>query len=353
MSPIRCAVVGAGWWSNRAHLPALAAHPGAEVVAVVDADAERARATASRFHVGAVLSTVDELLALEVDAAIVATPQGAHREVGAALLDAGVDVLVEKPLTVRADEAWDLVRRAESSGAKLHVGHTYPYHPAVIAARDAVRSGRLGDLALATGLFSTAVAGLYRGETEFARAHTDAPVAPLPGTYADPHSGGHLYSQLSHAVALLLFVTDDRPVTVTAAANRLESGVDRADAVTIVFASGMTASIAGAGTVHDHELRVEEYRIFGAGGHLALSTADATLRTAYAGAPVREETLPADDLSPLPARRLVDAALGIRPVHVTGALGAITVEVLEAARGSAAAGGAPRSIDLPAEEPAS
>src|SRR5690606_35236633 len=119
-----------------------------------------------------------ELPSLGVEAAVVATPQGAHHEVSARLLDAGIDVLVEKPLTVDPDDAWDLVRRATSSGASLHVGHTYPYHPAVIAAREAIRGGSLGDLALATALFSTAVAGLYRGDTEFARAHTGAPVAP-------------------------------------------------------------------------------------------------------------------------------------------------------------------------------
>lgn len=339
MSPIRCAVIGTGWWSNRAHLPALVAHPHAEVVAVVDADADRARRTAERFGVGHALSEVDGLSTLGIDAAIVATPQGVHHEVSAGLIDAGVDVLVEKPLTVAPDKAWDLVRRAAASGANLHVGHTYPYHPAVIAARRTIQDGALGELALASGLFSTAVAGLYRGDTEFARAHTDAPVAPLPSTYADPRSGGHLYSQLSHAVAVLLYVTGQQPVAVSAAMSRLQSGVDRADVLVVRFASGFVASISGAGTVHDHDLRSEEYRFFGENGRILLDTAAGTVSTALDGAGDERLALPGGDLARLPAARLVDSRLGLEPVQVSGALGAMTVEVLAGARRSADAGG--------------
>lgn len=344
MSPVRCAVVGAGWWSNRVHLPALMNHPHADVVAVVDSDESRLSGTASRFQIEHALSAVEDLLTLGIDAAIIATPQGAHHEAGGMLLDAGLDVLIEKPLTVAPAQAWDLVDRAARSGSRLHVGHTYPYHPVAIAARDVIRGARLGQLALATGLFSTAVAGLYSGSTEFARAHTDAPVGPLPTTYADPHTGGHLYSQLSHAVALLLFVTERQPVTVTALANRLESGVDRADAINVHFDSGLVASIAGAGTVHDHELRREEYSIFGSEGHLSIDTAKESISEALADAPPTTETRSVADLAALPANRLIDSALGSHPVHVSGTLGATTVEVLAAARRSAAAHGAPQFI---------
>jgi predicted dehydrogenase len=243
------------------------------------------------------------------------------------------------------DDAWDLVRRAAASGANLHVGHTFPFHPAVIAARRAILDGMVGELVLASGLFSTAVAGLYRGDTEFARAHTDAPLAPLPTTYADPRSGGHLYSQLSHAVAVLLYLTGEQPAAVSAIANRLETGVDRADALAVRFESGLAVSIAGAGTVHDHDQRTEEYRIFGTDGHVALDTAAETLLTTTSGAAATAATLPGGDLSLLPARRLIDTRLGLAPVQVDGALGALTVDVLAAARRSAEAGGSQERIE--------
>src|SRR5690606_38438513 len=157
---------------------------------------------------------------------------------------------------------------------------------------------------------------------------------------ADPRSGGHLYSQLSHAVAVLLYVTEERPVAVSAMANRLDSGIDCADVLAVRFESGMTASIAGTGTVHDHGERTEDYRVFASSGRLLLDTAGETLSTAIAGSPTGERTLSAGDLSPLPARRLVDTRLGLQPVHVSGSLGAQTVEVLAAARRSADKGGA-------------
>src|SRR5690606_479112 len=182
-------------------------------------------------------------------------------------------------------------------------------------------------------------------DTEFARAHTDAPVAPLPTTYADPRSGGHLYSQLSHAVAVLLSVTGQRPVAVSAMANRLETGVDRADALAVRFESGLTATIAGAGTVHDHDLRTEEYRIFGTDGHIALDTAAETLLTASSRGASPAVMLPGGDLSLLPAGRLIDTRLGLAPVQVDGALGALTVDVLAAARRSADAGGSQERIE--------
>jgi predicted dehydrogenase len=93
MRKIRVAVVGAGQF-GRNHLRVLAECPAAELVAVVDRDLARAEQAAATYGCAA-FSDVRRLAGV-AEAAIVATPTTSHAEVGCALLEAGLDVLVEK-----------------------------------------------------------------------------------------------------------------------------------------------------------------------------------------------------------------------------------------------------------------
>ena len=124
MRPVRIAVVGAGHM-GRLHAAKIAAHARetGEALLVAVADVERARAdeVAAAEGVRAV-ADYRELFA-EVDAAVVAVPTVAHGEVVAAALDAGLDVLVEKPIAATLDEAEALLARAAARGALLQVGH--------------------------------------------------------------------------------------------------------------------------------------------------------------------------------------------------------------------------------------
>ncbi|HXG67263.1 MAG TPA: Gfo/Idh/MocA family oxidoreductase [Blastocatellia bacterium] len=77
---------------------------------------------------------------------VVATPAETHYPLALAALEAGKDVLVEKPLTLAVDQAEDLIMRACQRGAILMVGHLLEYHPAVLRLRDLIASGALGEL---------------------------------------------------------------------------------------------------------------------------------------------------------------------------------------------------------------
>lgn len=129
-APIRAAVVGVGYL-GRFHAEKYASEPGVELVAVVDHDLERAREVAER-HGCRALADLAELSALDtpVDCASVATPTATHAEVGLALLDRGVDVLVEKPIAATLEEARGLVERAAVRGRILQVGHLERFNPA-------------------------------------------------------------------------------------------------------------------------------------------------------------------------------------------------------------------------------
>jgi predicted dehydrogenase len=104
--------------------------PRAQLAFVVDVDAARASEAAAAS--GALALSDYRALAGQVDAAIVATPTTAHEEVAAALLEAGIDVLVEKPITPDIAAATRLVEIAERRGRILQVGHLERFNPAVI-----------------------------------------------------------------------------------------------------------------------------------------------------------------------------------------------------------------------------
>jgi predicted dehydrogenase len=101
----------------------------AELKFVVDADLTRAQEYAG--HAGAATDYRDVIG--QVDAAILAVPTIHHAEIGCALLEAGIDVLVEKPIAPTIDEANRLVDSADRCGRILQVGHLERFNPAVIA----------------------------------------------------------------------------------------------------------------------------------------------------------------------------------------------------------------------------
>jgi predicted dehydrogenase len=113
---------------------------GVALVAAVEPDARRAEETASLYGIP-VFSTVDKLLSanVKVDAASVAVPTVHHHDVAAALLDAGLDLLVEKPLAATLAEADGLIVRAERANRILQPGHLERFNPAVLAIEPRLR----------------------------------------------------------------------------------------------------------------------------------------------------------------------------------------------------------------------
>jgi predicted dehydrogenase len=127
---IRVAVVGAGDF-GRNHARVYRELAEAELVGIVDPNAERAAQIAAEFST-AVFSDI-ESLAGRIDAASVAVPTVAHARVGCRLLELGIDVLVEKPMAASLAEADQLVSTAERHGRILQVGHLERFNPAITA----------------------------------------------------------------------------------------------------------------------------------------------------------------------------------------------------------------------------
>ena len=134
-SKLRAAVIGVGFL-GRFHAQKYAALPDVELVGVVDAHAETARRVATELGVG-VISSHHELPG-RVDLVSIASTTETHYAVARDCLAAGLNVLVEKPITVTVAEADELIALADAKGLALQVGHLERFNPAWLAARSRI-----------------------------------------------------------------------------------------------------------------------------------------------------------------------------------------------------------------------
>lgn len=133
--PLRAAVIGVGHL-GRFHAQKYAALPGVTLAAVVDASEARAREVAA--EVGAAAETDYRRVLAGIDLASIVVPTEQHFDVARDCLEAGVHLLVEKPVTETVEQAGWLVELAQAKGLTFQVGHLERFNPAFLAAREAI-----------------------------------------------------------------------------------------------------------------------------------------------------------------------------------------------------------------------
>ena len=126
---VRLAIVGSSWWVDAMYLPALAACPQAEVVALAARHEGRARARADRWRIPRVYTDVPTMLDQEasLQALLIATPNHTHYDYASAALERGLAALIEKPLTLDYASARQLTALAAAQGVVTLVPFTYRY----------------------------------------------------------------------------------------------------------------------------------------------------------------------------------------------------------------------------------
>ena len=137
---LRTAVIGVGHLGKQhARIHAALSDEGrSQFVSVCDIDDARANEAGRQYKVQAVNKW--QTLIGDVDAVSLAVPTESHGEIACGLLEAGVNVLVEKPIARALDEADRMIAAANKSGAILQVGHAERFNPAMIALRPHVRN---------------------------------------------------------------------------------------------------------------------------------------------------------------------------------------------------------------------
>ena len=142
---LRVAVVGAGRWAERAHIPGWQRDHRVEVAALVDLDPAVGKEVAERFGIERALTDYHEVLEdPTIDVIDVAAGNDAHFEVSWASLEAGKHVLCEKPVHHDARQTSRAAALAAEKGLKTKLGFTFRYAPAIQYAKDLIDQGFVG-----------------------------------------------------------------------------------------------------------------------------------------------------------------------------------------------------------------
>ncbi|KAI0538690.1 hypothetical protein GGR58DRAFT_467022 [Xylaria digitata] len=260
--PVRIAIIGFGGLIGRRHTAHVLSNAFAALVALVDS-APGASELAAQLAPGVpYYRSVSEMLPASAandsspEAAIVCTPNAYHVSVALELADAGVHLLVEKPLADTKEAARTLVDHARKAGVKLFVGHHRRFNPYVVAARKVLTaSEEKPDAAVGPGVGSvTAISGLWT-------AYKPNPYFDVaPWRRSRKQGGGPVMINFVHEVDVLQYLLG--PI-VRVSAERTpgrgsvgESDMDAVEggaALTLRFASGAVGSfILSDGVVSPH-----------------------------------------------------------------------------------------------------
>src|ERR1700719_4088177 len=222
----RVAVAGAGAFGKN-HLRVLHQSEHAELAGVYDLDPARAAVVAEP-HGCRVFGSLDEL-SQNADAAVIASPTVTHSEVGCKLMEAGLDVMVEKPIAHSLEAARALVDTAARHKRILQIGHLERFNPAVIALAAAI------------------------GKPLFFEIHRLSVFSPR---CLDVDV---VLDLMIHDVDIILALTGERPQEIRAAGGRILSEKVAIANVRIQFPSGCVANLTASRVSTE---RVRKLRLF-------------------------------------------------------------------------------------------
>jgi len=267
----RVGLIGAGWWATMVHAPSLLANERAELVGIADADSDRLARASAAFGVKGYNGHRELLDAAELDAVVIAVQHAYHFQTARDALDAGVSVMLEKPMTLNAADAWTLVHLARERGVHLQLGYTYHFTSHAQRAKQVLDGGELGELQLVSGLFASMVESYYRGDTQdYAELMGNPLTMPTPETYSNPaiSGGGQAMTQITHAMGMVHWLTGGRVAEVSAFMSNHGLAVDLVDAASYRFDDGTLGTMASTGGLEKGQDQQQELRYYGTEGYL-------------------------------------------------------------------------------------
>ncbi|GLX67740.1 Gfo/Idh/MocA family protein [Paenibacillus glycanilyticus] len=298
MSNIRIGFIGtggiAGW-----HAKQLLELPEVQITALSDTSESNRIAFAEKFGLQEARQFADyeEMLEQgEIDAVVICSPHTLHFRQAYDVLDRGLHVLIEKPMTCSSEEAEQLIRKAEESGKVMQVSYQRHFQPEFLYIRDAIANGEIGRLTSVTASLSQEWYQLTQG--------TWRQVPSLSG-------GGFLMDSGSHIIDVLLWTTGMTPVEVKSQLHNHGAAVEIDSFTSIRFAEGALAGLNFAGYAPGWN---ETFAFCGDNGGIYYDNGKITLRR------LNEEPI----VPELPAattnqdKSFIDAILGRHEVLVPG-----------------------------------
>ena len=139
----RICVIGGGRWGQN-HIKTLAnLH---YLAAIVETNHARLKTLLEQYPGMVGYSSIDEAIVGRYDGYTVATPAEFHYPIGKKIIEKGLHVMMEKPMTLTAQQSKELVELAKTTGSQLMVGHVLLFHPAIRKIKEIIESGKLGTL---------------------------------------------------------------------------------------------------------------------------------------------------------------------------------------------------------------
>jgi predicted dehydrogenase len=217
MSPIKVGVIGAGYWG-----PNLIRNfyelPDADLQIVCDLRQERLSHICERYPGVVTSQHFEDLLHSDIEAVVIATPVSTHYNLALKCLQAGKHVLIEKPLAASSAEAREIVAAGKELGKVVMTGHTFIYNSAVVALKEIISSGEIGDVYY---INSTRVnLGLYQPDINV------------------------VWDLAPHDVSILLYVLGFEPVTASARGGMyVKQGTHDVAHLTLNYPGGVMADL--------------------------------------------------------------------------------------------------------------
>ena len=207
MRKLKVGVVGCGGIANGKHLPAMKRNGNFEIVAFCDLIEERAQKAKAEYGTedAKIYTDYTELLKEDVEAVYVLTPNSSHAPISIAAMEAGKNVMCEKPMAKTYAEAKAMVETAERTGKILTIGYQSRYRADSAYLKSACENGELGEI-------------------YYAKAHAlRRRAVPTWGVFldAEKQGGGPLIDIGTHALDLTLWMMDNyEPEMVTGSVYR-------------------------------------------------------------------------------------------------------------------------------------
>ena len=331
---LNVAVVGAGYWGKNL-VRNFAAAKRCNLKYVCDLDEKLLAVEKKKFPFIETSSNLEKILGdNEVEAVVIATDAPTHFGISEKSLEAGKHTYVEKPLTLKADDARVLIELAKEKGLKLMVGHLLEYHPAVSYLKETIDKGKIGQ---------PYYMYTQRVNLGVVRQNENA-----------------WWSLAPHDISVVCYLLGSEPVSVAAHGQcYLQKDIEDVVFATIKFADGKTANIH-CSWLDPHKIR--KMTVVGSEKMVTFDDMEATekIRMYDKGAAIKHDIttsyadiislrfgdivipkVPGGEPLALECEHFIDCVLDGKPIRSDGVDGLRVVRVLEAGQKSLKSNGEP------------
>lgn len=253
MRKIKWCVIGAGGIADRRTIPAIVSDEGSLLIAVMDKSPETAKAVGEKYGVPYYTSEEEMLAAHKCDAVYIATPVFCHRDQAMLALSHGLDVLLEKPITMSTREARELVDAFKSKGKQLTVGYMMKHHSLHERIREMIRDGEIG-------------------KTVSVRAQFSCWYPDIPGAWRQTKAlgGGGAFMDLGvHCAELIEYILGEEITEVKSMTATNTFSYEVEDSAVVIFRtkSGILGTIESYFNISD-EASESKLEVYGSSGYL-------------------------------------------------------------------------------------